>query len=164
MVIEQCKPYHAQSAGTTTLQPADGKSVFKMYYLDIVGRKDRTRYEWDQSPLDKDAFEADLRGSTLEGVGFITAFPHITKVFRFAPDAETVMHVRAFNTSDLSELDLDRGSGWVEFACYAEALIAADEYRLWAKVETVEEYLERWSGFSDGPITSESKLREYWNR
>ncbi len=163
MVVEQCKPYHAQSAGTATLRMEDGKSIFKLYYLDITGREDRARYEWKQSSLDKAAFEADLHGSTLEGVGFVTAFPHITKVFRFAPDAETVMHVRAFNTSDLSELDLERGSGWVEFACYAEALIGADEYRAWADAGTVEEYFERWSGFSDGPISSESKLRHYWN-
>ena len=37
-------------------------------------------------------FLARLAGTEgVEGVGFVTAFPHITKVFRYAPKAEILM-------------------------------------------------------------------------
>jgi hypothetical protein len=99
----------------------------------------------------------------VEGVGFIVTFPHITKVFRFAPAMETVMHVRAFNTPDMSPIDLQRDDGFIEFACYAEAAIAADEYHLWSKSETVEEYLKTFSPFVDGPVKSSTKLAAFWH-
>jgi hypothetical protein len=74
---------------------------------------------------------------------------------------ETIMHVKAFNTGDLSPMSLEREDGFVEFACYAEAAIAADEYQAWAKAGSVEEYLQFRSLFVDGPVQSNRKLAEY---
>jgi hypothetical protein len=97
-----------------------------------------------------------------EGVGFVTAFPHIAKVFRFAPDAEIVLHVKAFNPRDLSPLDLGRAEGYVEFACYAEAVVAADEFHAWGRCRSVPEYLEYWSPGQDTPIVDHAKMRAWW--
>ena len=66
-----------------------------------------------------------LSRAAVKGIGFVTAFPHVTKVFRFAPSAETVLHVRAFHTADLTPMELARENGYLEFACYAEAALAA---------------------------------------
>jgi hypothetical protein len=142
----------------------DGKSVFKVYYVSITGRDDPARYEWGKAPLSRGDFERQFAASGLEGVGFVTAFPHITKVFRFAPSMETVLHVRALQTASLEPLNLDRGGGWVEFACYAEALLANDEYRFWAEASSVEAYLQAWSDFSEGPIVVHDKLMRYGSR
>lgn len=162
MEVQRCNPYHARLGGRSLLTMGDDRSVFKLYYIDIVGRENRARYEWDHSPVDRLEFETELRAKGIEGTGFITAFPHITKVFRYAPSAETVVHVTAFNTADFSAIDLQRVAGWVEFACYAEAVIAADEYGAWAEARTVEEYLSYLSDFAYGPVVSESKLRTWW--
>ena len=163
MNIKSCRPYHSQTTQRDLLRLADGKSAFKVYYVSIVGRDDPAKYEWEYSPLTIEDFESRLvTAGEIEGVGFITAFPHITKVFRFAPSMETVLHVRAFNTADLSPLDLAREDGYMEYACYAEAAIAADEYHAWAKAAAVEEYLAFRSGFDDGPVASQSKLAVYY--
>jgi hypothetical protein len=164
MQINSCRPYRSQTTQRSLLRLADGISVFKIYYLSIVGRDDPTKYEWEHSPLTIEDFETRLLAGDTEGVGFITAFPHIAKVFRFAPSMETVLHVRAFHTADLAPLDLAREDGYVEFACYAEAAIAAEEYHAWAKAATVEEYLAFRSDFDDGPVASHRKLAEYWRR
>jgi hypothetical protein len=55
-----------------------------------------------------------------------------------------------------------RGDGSREFACYAEAVIAADEYRAWARVATVEEYLAFRCDKTDFPVASNTKLAVYW--
>lgn len=162
MKIETCRPYRAEDAGRVRIAMPDGRSVFKVYYVSITGRDDPARYEWGKAPLGRGEFERQFAASGLEGVGFVTAFPHITKVFRFAPSSETVLHVRALETASLAPLNLDRGGGWVEFACYAEALLANDEYRCWAAAPSVEAYLEAWSSFSEGPIALHSKLLRYW--
>jgi hypothetical protein len=161
MNVTPCRSYHSNTAAHTLLAMPDGKSVFKIYYVSIVGRDDPTKYEWGRCAVTRPAFEALVQRSGWEGVGFITAFPHITKVFRFAPAMETVLHVRAFNTADLSPLGLDREDGFLEFACYAEAAIAADEYHAWAQAATVAAYLHYRSPFVDGPVKSHRKLAEY---
>lgn len=162
MNIRPTRSYHARDAGRAVCAMPDARSVFKVYYVDIIGRADPARTEWDQCGLARDAFLTDLRASGLEGVGFATAFPHITKVFRFAPSAEIVMHVRAFDTRGLAALDLNREDGFTEFACYAEALIAADEYRFWAETDDIDAYLEQWSAFADAPIANHAKLAARW--
>jgi hypothetical protein len=164
MKIQPCKTYRAVEAGRATVDMPDGRSWFKVYYVSITGRDEPARYEWGKGPFGREDFEGLLLASELEGIGFVTAFPHITKVFRFSPDAETVLHVRAFDTKTLAPLDLGRGMGWVEFACLAEALIAADEYRAWASAPDVETYLHAWSGFSEGPIVAHDKMLRYWKR
>lgn len=158
-----CNTYHAVLSGKNMARGADGRSVFKVYFVDIIGRKDPTRTVWAQSGISKDGFAKSLAATEgVEGVGFVTAFPHITKVFRFGPEAETVLNVRAWNTRDLAPLDLKRSAGYVEFACLAEAAIAADEYRFWSEAETVAAYLDRWSAWSQGPVARHDKLAAYW--
>jgi hypothetical protein len=142
----------------------DGKSAFKIYYISIIGRDEPARFDWGRCAQTPAAFEALLARSGWEGVGFVTAFPHITKVFRFAPSMETILHVKAFHTGDLSPMSLEREDGFVEFACYAEAAIAADEYHAWAKAATVEEYLQYRSPFVDGPVRSHRKLADVFSR
>jgi len=161
MRITACRPYHSRTERTALLRLPDGKSAFKVYYISIIGRDDPRKFEWAHCSLAPTDFAVRLQSSGLEGVGFITAFPHITKVFRFAPTMETVLHVRAVHTADLSPLDLARDDGYLEFACYAEAAIAADEYHAWAQAGTVEEYLASFSAFTDGPVASNTKLAAY---
>ena len=87
----------------------------------------------------------------------------ITKVFRYAPEVETVVDVRELHTATLDEMDCNRGDQYHEFACYAESLIAADEYRAWAKANSVDEYLQFRCSLSDFPIVNHNKLSDYWN-
>ena len=41
----------------------------------------------------------------VEGSGFVLAFRHISKVFRFGPEAETALNVRAWKTQGMAPLD-----------------------------------------------------------
>ena len=154
-------PYDARISGKRLVRSADGRSAFKVYFIDIVGRKESARYEWDRCPTGRDAFLASLAG-VAEGVGFVTAFPHVTKLFRFGPHAETVLDVQGYRTADLSEYPLPRGDGTFEFACLAEALIAADEFSSWASAAEVEAYLARWSPFAGAAVVDHAKLGRYW--
>ncbi len=159
-----CRPYHARLESAARLDLPDGQSVFKLYCLSLLGRDTPARYEWPLGGLTPAAFRDRLQRLAPAGVGFITAFPHITKIFRFAPAMETVLHVRAFSTADLSPLDLARDAGYIEFACYAEAVIAADEYRCWADAATVADYLAAWSPFAEGRIANPAKLAAHVTR
>ncbi|MFA5043236.1 MAG: hypothetical protein WC381_07220 [Kiritimatiellia bacterium] len=163
MNVKACLPYRSKMIRKTWLRLPDNRSVFKLYFFSLIGRDEPERYEWERSTLTPAAFEANLRQMAPEGIGFITAFPHLTKVFRFAPAAETILHVRAFRTRDLTPLDLGREDNYMEFACYAEAVIAAYEYRQWAGAGTVPDYLRTLSDFPDGPVASHTKLGEYLN-
>ena len=157
-----CKPYHSKTISKKLIRMPNGLSAFKLYYLNIVGRENPERYEWRRSPLSRNVFESRLLAGGIEGVGFITAFPHIMKIFRFAPEAETVLHVRALEPQSLAPIDLARDPGWGEFACYAEAAIAAGEYHAWATAKSVKQYLAYQSDFEDGAIASASKLAEWF--
>jgi hypothetical protein len=162
--IKPCNTYHAVLNSRELCRLADGKSVFKVYFIDIIGRKELVGTVWAQSGMSVKDFPARLaRTDGVEGVGFITAFPHITKVFRFGPEAETVMNVSAWDTRSMAPISLSRSQGYVEFACLAEAAIAADEYNAWARTRTVDEYLQQWSSFADGPIARHDKLLKYWD-
>lgn len=161
--IKPCATYHAVDAGRKMLPSADSRSLFKVYFVDIVGRPDPTRTEWARCGIRKADFLAGLaRAPGVEGIGFVTAFPHITKVFRISPANENVIDVRGYGTRDLAPLDLARAGGYVEFACLAEAVIAADEFRFWAEAASVAEYRGRWSSWADGRIARNDKLRAYW--
>ena len=160
--VKPANPYDARISGTSLLRCPDGKSVFKVYFLDITGRQDPARCEWDRCGMPRDGVLAAL-SRVAEGVGFVTAFPHVTKVFRFGPHAETVLDVRGFRTPDLSEYPLARGDGTFEFACLAEALIAADECGFWASAADVRGYLGKWSGFAAARIGDHGKLARYWS-
>jgi len=164
MKIARCKPYQARLVECRRLAMPDAKSVFKVYFLSIVGRDDPARYEWEHAALTPDAMAPALAASGVEGIGFVTAFPHITKVFRFAPAAETLLHVKALATVGLSPMDLARDDNFVEFACYAEAIIAAEEYDAWARADSVSDYLEFVSGRRDAPVANPAKLAAYWTQ
>ena len=161
MKVKPCAPYQGDVVHRETISMPDGVSVFKAYYVSIPGRDQPERYEWDAGPLKIQEAGAMIRDSGVEGVGFITSFPHITKIFRFAPAVETVLHVRAFHTPELRIMGLDREDGFTEFACLGEALIAAEEYDFWARTVDVAAYLEQWSGWQQGGIVNPAKLGEY---
>ncbi len=158
--IKPCNTYAARPAGVATYE--NGQHVFKVYYVDIYGRAEAERYEWDLCGRPRDWVLGKLAEAGIEGIGFVVSFRHITKVFRFAPSAETVMHVRGFWTEDFSEVDLEREEDYTEFACYAEAVIAADEYRFWAEAESVPAYLQRRSDWTDAPVADNAKLACYF--
>jgi hypothetical protein len=73
------------------------------------------------------------------------------------------LDVREFDTESMTDRDCSRSDGYHELACYAEAAIAADEYRAWARAATVEEYLAFRSDAADFPVVSNDKLAAYWN-
>jgi hypothetical protein len=160
--VKPCNPYHGRASGTKMLKMPDGKSVFKVYFIDIVGRKQPERFEWKLCGRRQENFLTALTGAGIEGVGFVISFPHITKVFRYGPSGEIVLNVRAFKTDGVQPLSLDRGEGYMEFACLAEAVIAADEYVFWAKARSVDEYLQQWSTSADFPIVDHGKLGRHW--
>ena len=158
--VKPCNSYAARPSGTATFH--NGRSVFKVYYVDIHGRSNPERFEWDLCGRTRESVIEGLRQSNVEGVGVVVSFPHITKVFRFSPAAETIMHVRAYWTPDFTEVDLSREDGYIEFACYAEAIIAGAEYAFWAQAGSVEEYLERWAKWADAPVADCGKLGRWF--
>lgn len=158
--IKPCNSYAARPAGIDLYRI--GRSAYKVYFVDIYGRPEPERYEWDRCGRGRQSVIESLRKVNLEGVGAVVAFPHITKVFRFAPSAETIMHVCGYWTPDFAPVDLQREDGFVEFACYAEAIIAADEYRFWAEAETVDQYLGQWSEWVDAPVRNCRKMGLYF--
>jgi hypothetical protein len=164
VIIAKCRTYHAISAGQSLLRMPDGKSVFKIYYLSIVGRDKPELFEWDSNPHTRAEFEKIFLSGKYEGVGFVTVFPHIAKIFRFSPHAETVLDIREFDTFDMLPKDLSRGDNTHEFACYAESIIAADEHDAWAKAATVEDYMAFRCEKTDFPVMSHVKLADYWER
>lgn len=162
MSIEPCNTYHGILDGFRLLRRQPGHSAFKIYFCSIIGRSQPERYEWSRAAHSQDQFVERFAASGLSGVGFVTAFPHIVKVFRFAPKNEVLEHVCAFNPQTWETIGLDRGEGYTEFACYAEAIIAADEFRYWAAAASVEEYLGARTYAADYPVVNHGKLRAYW--
>lgn len=158
--IKPANTYAARPAGQAFYRR--GRHAFKIYYVDIIGRQQPERYEWELCGRHRDDVLAALAQANIEGIGFVVSFPHITKVFRFAPSTETIMHVRAFNTADFTEISLQREEGYLEFACYAEAVIAADEYRFWATAPHVEQYLQAWSAWQEADIADNAKLARHF--
>jgi hypothetical protein len=162
--LTPCKTYHAKTVGRNVLRMPDGKSVFKVYYVSVIGRDRPELYEWRRSSRTTADFERMFTAGGHEGVGFVVAFPHVTKVYRFSPDGETILDVREFDTDGMTARDCARSDGYHELACYAEAAIAADEYRAWAEAGSVDEYLVARSGAADFPVVSHTKLADYWTR
>ena len=162
MRIAACRTYHARRIGMKLLSMPDGKSALKIYYLSIIGRDKPEIFEWERCALSREEFENKLLQSGFEGIGFVTAFPHVTKLFRFSPFAETVVDVLECRTGDLSRLDCTRADDWHEFACYAEALIAAEEYAAWAQSSRVEDYLRFIAPSTNFPIANHVKLAAYF--
>ena len=162
MRIVKCRTYHATTEGRSVARMPDGRSVFKLYYVSIVGRDRPELYEWRNSPHSQADFERVFLSGGHEGIGFAIAFPHVTKIYRFSPDMETVLDVREYNTDGMTPRDCSRQDGFHEFACFAELVIAADEYRAWAKAATVNEYLAFGSEAAEFQVVSHNKLADYW--
>jgi len=163
MEIARCRTYHAITSSTTALSMLDGRSVFKVYYISIIGRDRPELYEWERCTPGREEFERAFVAGGHEGIGFAIAFPHVTKIFRFAPSMETVLDIREFDTVGMQPKNCERGDGYHEFACYAEAVIAAEEYHAWARATGVREYLDFRCACADFPVASNSKLAEYWS-
>jgi hypothetical protein len=140
----------------------DGKSVFKVYYVSAIGRDRPELYEWQSCPRTQAQFEDAFLTADHVGIGFVIAFPHVAKVYRFSPDGETILDVKEFNTDGMAPRDCPRSGGYHELACYAEAILAADEYRAWARAATVNEYVTFHSDADDFPVASNRKLAAYW--
>src|SRR5262249_272127 len=136
--IDACQSYAARPAGRAVYE--NGPHVFKVYFIDITGRRHPDRYEWEQSRRERHPLLVGLKRAGVGGRGFVCAFPHIAKVFRFGPESEPVLPARAFPPADFAEIALTRSDGYVEHACLAEAVIVDTEYRLWAEARTVPEY------------------------
>jgi hypothetical protein len=164
MEITACQGYHAVADGFTVTRMTDGKSVYKIYYVSIIRREKPQLYEWDRFAVTREAFEKNFSKAGFEGIGFAVVFPHITKVFRYSPHVETVLDIAEHDTVTLKKLDCDRGDGFHEFACYAEVIIAADEYHAWAAAGSVESYLEYQSPSADFPMVDPAKFGTYWTR
>ena len=58
--IKPCNTYHAVLSSRELYRGADGKSAFKVYFCDIIGRKEPARTVWAQCGLAKADF---LKGS-----------------------------------------------------------------------------------------------------
>ena len=164
MLIAKCRPYHARTVRHSLLRMSDEKSVFKIYYISILGRDQPDQYEWEYCPHTQYSFEKVFLSGKHEGIGFVIAFLHITKVFRFSPYVETILDVSEFHTVDMHHMNCSRGDGSHEFACYAESIISADEYEAWANATTVEEYIAFRCNKTDFPIVSYTKLTTYWKQ
>jgi hypothetical protein len=164
MHIAECSPYHAQTVGQNLLKMPDGKSVFKVYYISVIERDRPEQYEWQHSLCNPAHFEKTFLCGQHEGIGFVIAFPHVAKIFRFSPYKETVLDVSEFHSADMRRRDCSHEDGSHEFACYAEAVIAAAEYGAWAGATTIEDYLTFRCDRVDFPIVSHMKLGAYWKQ
>jgi hypothetical protein len=154
--VQPCDGYVARPSGRAVY--TSGAHAFKIYYLDVVGRTRAEQYEWDRCGRSRQTLLAGLERAGVEGVGFVCAFPHIAKVFRFAPSTETTLHVRAFRPADFADLELARADGYTEYACLAESVIADGEYRLWARADSVDAYLREWIDMAEVAIADPGKL------
>ncbi|MFB3818844.1 MAG: hypothetical protein ACE147_14365 [Candidatus Methylomirabilales bacterium] len=162
MQIAPCRTYHGKTVARARLRMPDGQSVFKVYYISVIDRDTPERFEWARGPRTPADFEAAFSRTGIRGIGFVIAFPHVTKVFRFSPSGETVLDVRELHTDGLRPMDCARPDSFHEFACYAEAVLAAAEFHAWARAATVEEYLAFDARDDDFPVISNSKLAAYW--
>lgn len=162
MLISECQTYQARLVKTSLLHMPDGKSAFKIYYLSIINRSRPERYEWAHCASSIAEFEQQFLAGPHEGIGFVIAFPHVTKIFRFSPWSEIILDVREFVTGSMTGKDITREDGSHEFACHAEAVIAAEEYDAWAASASVEAYLESHCSRAEFLVADHAKLARYW--
>jgi len=160
--IKPCPPYYARLERFTVLNMPDGKSVYKIYYISRLDRDKPELYEWPFSQLTQESFEDSFLAGGYEGIGFVIAFPHVTKIFQFSADKETILDVKEYITAQMQTREMPKIDGFHEFACLAEALIAAEEYKAWASARSVDEYLAYRCDLMDFPVLSNIKLSEYW--
>lgn len=135
-------------------------SVFKVYFLDILNRDNREKYEWKYSINSPNKFLDKIKELNPVGIGFIIVFPHIFKIFRFGFETETNLYYKSFNTLTMEEINLRKDS-WIEMSCLGEIAIANEEFNFWAQKATVESYLELFSKSSEEEIKNHTKLNQY---
>lgn len=164
MEISENGGYHAVIEDCRTLRMPDGKSVFKVYFVSITGRDKPEKYEWSLCGMSKESFLERLVAKGPEGIGVVTAFPHVSKIFRYAPKSEVMMHVTEFNTQTGEPIGLDRGEGYMEFACLAESVIAGGEYIMWSSAGSVEAYLGMKVQLGEVSVAVKDKLKTYWEK
>jgi len=160
--VKPVNPYTSRCIAKTKLDLPDGSS-FKVYFLDITGRSEPEKYEWDASGRDRHAALDQLAAAGIMGVGFICLFPHIAKVFFFGECAETNLYAQAFHGNPFAPSALDDARG-VEVACAGEMDIAAKEFLLWRESRSVEEYLDRFVDPETCGFENHAKLAEYVTR
>jgi hypothetical protein len=158
--IAPCQGYAARPAGRALYE--NGPHAFKVYFIDLTDRRQPELYVWERCGRDRESVLAGLKRAGVEGIGFVCAFPHIVKAFRFGPESETVLNVRAFRPADFAELDLARSDGYVEYACLAESVIADAEHRLWARAGSVAEYLGQWVDWPPVAVADQGKLARHY--
>ena len=100
MQITPCRTYHAKTVDRGILRMPDGHSVFKLYYISNIGRPTPELFEWQHCPRTPKEFEAAFLAGGHQGIGFVTAFPHVTKIFRFSPGAETIVTAARASTPE----------------------------------------------------------------
>ena len=135
---------------------------FNVYVLSVIEREQPHVFDWqsyDYTPAD---FENRVN-SGIRGLGFITGFPGITKIFRYPSQIETVVDVGCFDVRLFEGVSSDRGEGYYEFACYAKAVIVADAYHAWPNAKTAPDYLKFFSTSTDPPFAWPGKLATYLN-
>ena len=157
--VQPVNPYTSRPAGTAMLRLDDG-SAFKVYFLEIVGRDQPEKYEWQACGRDRQAAVAQLRDAGISGVGFICLFPHVAKVFFFGECAETNLYATALRGDPLRPSPLDDARG-VEIACAGEMDVAAREFALWRRCETVEDYLAESVEPETCGFANHAKLGQY---
>ncbi|UCF99329.1 MAG: hypothetical protein JSV89_07255 [Spirochaetaceae bacterium] len=159
---ESSAPYTSEPAGTAVFR-LDEKSQFKLYFLQIIGRVDRSRYEWATARRSKEQTIVQLRAHSLRGIGFACVFPHIAKVFFFGSSQghrETNLYVRAFGGDPLQPISLEYGES-MEIACAGEMDVASKEFALWQRCSTVEQYLEEFVSPSICCFENHEKLKSF---
>ena len=157
--VKPVSAYTSRPVGVALLRLSD-KSAFKVYFMDIVGREEPEKYEWEASGRDRGAAMEQLKGAGLTGVGFICLFPHIAKAFFFGECGETNLYAQAFRGDPFRPSALDYARG-VEVACAGEMDVAAREFALWRKCATVEAYLSEFVVPEECGFANHGKLREY---
>ena len=157
--VKRGKPYTSKVVGKELLLLDETRSAFKVYFVDIVGRDEPAKYEWAHCGRTTDDLMAQLREMAPEGIGFVTAFPHITKIFQFGPNPETNLYTRAYKSETFEEMPLDY-SGATEVACAAEALILAEEFKSWLSSGTVDQYLDSMTDAGDASFANHEKMYE----
>jgi hypothetical protein len=160
--VPESLPYTSEPAGTATLE-VGGKSYFKLYSLQIVGRAQRSKYEWASAGRSKEQTVVQLKEQDIEGVGFACVFPHITKVFYYGCSEtcqETNLYVRVFGGDPLQPISPERGDG-MEIACAGEMDIASKEFALWQRCASVKDYLNKFVNPSICSFENHQKLKSF---
>jgi hypothetical protein len=151
----------AQLNHSTPLKTALGK----LYFISLLEREDRAKYEWAYSDLRKEDVKAGIEEliDPKDIPHIVIASPNITAVFKFG-DPEQYQKETNFAPSKMyrtASLEPIVGED-VSMACLAEVHIISLERRLWEDAKTVQEYLGKFIEprmISD--VKNPNKLREY---